>query len=54
MYPEFPDKWRFTDQDFKMLEADPSVERIFSNENLRIYLIKQTFQQFGDMPGDSI
>jgi len=50
MYPEFPDKWRFTDTDFQMLETDPSVARIFTNENLNIYLIKQTFQQFGGVP----
>jgi len=44
MYPEFPDKWRFTDHDFQMLETDPSVERIYSNKNLDIYLIIPTFQ----------
>jgi len=47
MYPEFPDKWRFTDQDFQMLETDPTVERIYSNENLTLYQITQRNQQFG-------
>lgn len=44
MYPEFPDKWRFTEQDFQMLDSDESVQRMYSNKNLNIYLIKQTFQ----------
>jgi hypothetical protein len=39
MYPEFPDKWRFTDQDYEMLESDTSVIRVGSNENLALYLI---------------
>lgn len=39
MYPEFPDKWRFTDQDYEMLELDTSVIRVGSNGNLALYLI---------------
>lgn len=46
MYPEFPDKWRFTDQDFQMLEVDKSVQRIYSNKNLTIYQIIPIFQQY--------
>lgn len=38
MYPEFPDKWRFINQDFQMLELDASVIRIYSNDHLEIYL----------------
>jgi len=39
MYPEFPENWRFTEQDFEMLELDTSVIRVGSNENLDLYLI---------------
>ncbi len=39
MYPEFPDKWRFTDQDFERLMSDASTFRIYSNDNLEVYLI---------------
>jgi len=39
MYPEFPDKWRFTDQDYEMLESDTSVVRVGSNGNLTLYLV---------------
>lgn len=39
MYPEFPDKWRFTDQDYEMLESDTSVIRVCSNEDFTLYLI---------------
>jgi hypothetical protein len=38
MYPEFPDKWRFINQDFQMLELDASIIRIYSNDHLEIYL----------------
>jgi hypothetical protein len=38
MYPEFPHNWRFIDQDFRMLELDVSVIRIYSNDHLEIYL----------------
>lgn len=38
MYPEFPNKWRFTDSDFKMLKLDSSTIRIYSNNNLNIYM----------------
>lgn len=46
MYPEFPNKWRFKNKDFQMLELDESVQRIYSNKNLTIYQINPIFQQY--------
>lgn len=39
VYPEYPDKWRFTDNDYKCLETDPSTIRIYSNGGLDTYMI---------------
>lgn len=39
MYPEFQDKWRFMNQDFENLESDYSATKMYSNNNLDIYLI---------------
>lgn len=42
IYPEFPENWRFTEQNFEMLELDASVIRVGSNENLALYLINHS------------
>ena len=41
IYPEFPDKWRFTENDFNRLSRDPSVNKIFMSENFDINYINQ-------------
>ncbi|MDH7511202.1 MAG: hypothetical protein QHH04_09215 [Methanolinea sp.] len=40
MYPEFPEKWRFTPSDFERLNIDQTVEKIYINGNLDIRLIE--------------
>jgi hypothetical protein len=37
-FPEFPDRWGFTDRDFQMLELDASIIRIYSNNDFEIFL----------------
>jgi hypothetical protein len=39
LFPEFPSKWRFIDEDFEKMRSDISVDQIYSNEYLMIYLI---------------
>jgi hypothetical protein len=40
IYPEFPDKWRFTPSDFHRLNSDNSVHQIYKNGDLDIMLIE--------------
>ena len=40
VYPEYRDKWRFTQDDFSRLEEDSGVQIIYRNGNLDIYLTK--------------
>lgn len=40
VYPEFPEKWRFTPADFERLNYDQTVNKIFFNGNLDIRLIE--------------
>lgn len=39
LLPEYPEKWRFNQADFLMLENDKSVFKIYSNRELDVYLI---------------
>lgn len=38
LYPNYPDRWRFTDSDFKKLNSDPALQSIYQNGNLEVYL----------------
>ena len=40
IFPEFPEKWRFTPADFERLNNDQTVQKIFFNGNLDIRLIE--------------
>lgn len=46
MYPEFPDKWRYTDKDFQMLEFDSSVNKVYSNKFSYISYINSRYLSF--------
>lgn len=37
--PEYPERWRFNQTDFFMLENDKSVSKVYSNQELDIYLL---------------
>lgn len=37
--PEYPEKWRFNQTDFLMLENDKSVYKVYSNREIDIYLL---------------
>jgi hypothetical protein len=39
IYPEFPDKWRFLRGDFERLKTDNTIQQIYSNSDLDIFLI---------------
>ena len=39
LYPEYEEQWRFTADDFCMLEKDNTVLRIYDNGNLNIYFV---------------
>ncbi|MBU1158565.1 MAG: hypothetical protein KKE24_04420 [Candidatus Thermoplasmatota archaeon] len=41
-YPEFPQFWRFTPDDFSELTSDPTVDLIYDNGGFSLYLIKST------------
>jgi len=41
-YSDNPELWRFTPSDFQHLDADPSLDRILSNNNLDIFLSSTT------------
>lgn len=45
--PEYPEKWRFNQTDFFLLENDISVSKVYSNQELDIYLTKPTV---GNLP----
>ncbi len=38
IYPEFKNKWRFTDSDFNRIQADPNMNYIFNNGDLEVFL----------------
>jgi len=38
-FPEYPEKWRFNQTDFFMLENDKSVSKVYSNQEIDIYLL---------------
>jgi len=40
IFPEFPEKWRFTPADFERLNYDQTIQKIFFNGNLDIRLIE--------------
>jgi len=42
IYPEYEKFWRFTPNDFKVLESDITISKIYNNRNLNVYL---KFQQ---------
>lgn len=46
MFPEFPDKWRYTDKDFQMLEFDSSVNKVYSNKFSYISYINSRYLSF--------
>jgi hypothetical protein len=39
IYPQFAEKWRFTPEDFKKVELDKDVYRVYSDGSLNVYLI---------------
>ena len=39
LIPEFPERWRFNQTDFFMLENDKSVSKVYCNRELDIYLL---------------
>lgn len=39
LYPNYKKQWRFTPDDFHMLENDKTVLRIYDNSNLNVYFI---------------
>jgi len=44
--PEYPEKWRFNQMDFQMLENDITVSKTYSNRELDIYLINPILEEF--------
>lgn len=46
IYPQFPKRWKFTPADFNRLEYDNGIQKIYTNDNLEIYLINSgNYQQ---------
>lgn len=39
LYPNYRDLWRFSPDDFRLLEADSSVARIYDDGSLNVYII---------------
>lgn len=39
IFPEYPDTWKFNQKDFCMLENDDSVSKIYTNNEISIYLL---------------
>jgi hypothetical protein len=39
IYPDYKDRWRFILEDYIKLNNDDSVDRIYSNSNLEVYLL---------------
>jgi hypothetical protein len=39
LIPDYPERWRFNQTDFFMLENDRSVSKIYSNREIDIYLL---------------
>lgn len=42
IFPEYPERWRFNQMDFLMLENDVTVSKTYSNRGLDIYLLNPT------------
>lgn len=42
LYPDYKEKWRFTQEDFDKLKEDAGVHMIYMNGNLEIYLTKNS------------
>lgn len=45
LFPEFPEKWRFNQMDFLMLENDVTVSKEYSNGELDIYLLNPSLKE---------
>lgn len=39
LYPKYEEQWRFTPNDFQMLENDNTVRKIYDNQNLNLSFI---------------
>ena len=39
IYPEYEDRWLFTPDDFKKLEYDKSIDKIYHNNEIRIFYV---------------
>jgi hypothetical protein len=46
LIPEFPERWRFNQMDFRMLENDVTVSKTYSNRELDIYLLNPILEEF--------
>jgi len=40
LYPEYPEFWRHTPEDFEQLEHDPSFDHMYDDGSLEIYLVQ--------------
>jgi hypothetical protein len=47
IYPEFEDKWRFLEKDFKRLKSDNKIQQVYSNRNTEIFIIE--YSQYEDV-----
>ncbi|WP_165074185.1 hypothetical protein [Methanogenium sp. MK-MG] len=39
LYPEFKNKWRYNPNDFERIDQDTSIKKVYSNDNLLVFLI---------------
>ncbi len=39
IYPEFPDKWRYLPNDFQQLKSVNTIQKVYSNTNLEIFMV---------------
>ena len=40
VYPEYADKWKFTDIDFSKLDIQKRTHQVYTNQVLDIYLVQ--------------
>ncbi len=41
-FPNYPENWRFTPDDYERLEVDPTVDRAYDNGDYNTYLVRAT------------